>query len=331
MRIIVVLGAVDLYKTVDSTLNEPVWRPLLPQLLSEALGSRAGKASYSVVKQNDDQVVLMAELTHKRCNIIIKLALSGSQLGVGYERMATLHKLVAAQTDIEMADILAVDATCHRWPWQYLIKIYIPGQEWAAVRDRLTGKALTNAYRQIGHAVGQLHHIQFASFGALSPGGDVEANGDYLAALKSRACRTIKTERLLDIFLTALESRRFYFSTIHRSCLCHDDLHQHNLLFRKEGGRWRLATILDFDKAWAGHNESDLARLDLWRGMIHPAFWSAYRASHSVDEAYTMRRPIYQLLWCLEVAWPTARHVADTAEVCLELGLPPIERFDDHD
>jgi hypothetical protein len=29
----------------------------------------------------------------------------------------------------------------------------------------------------------------------------------------------------------------------------------------------RLATIQDFEKAWAGHSETDLARLEFWRGM----------------------------------------------------------------
>ena len=33
-------------------------------------------------------------------------------------------------------------------------------------------------------------------------------------------------------------------------------------------GKWCQSTILDCNKAWAGFHESDLARLDLWQGMI---------------------------------------------------------------
>jgi Ser/Thr protein kinase RdoA (MazF antagonist) len=51
-----------------------------------------------------------------------------------------------------------------------------------------------------------------------------------------------------------------------------DDLHGHNILFQYDLGKWRLATILDFDKAWAGHAESDLARLEIWKGMASEAF-----------------------------------------------------------
>ncbi|MEW6093889.1 MAG: fructosamine kinase family protein, partial [Chloroflexota bacterium] len=104
--------------------------------------------------------------------------------------------------------------------------------------------------------------------------------------------------------------------------------HKHNILFQRQQGQWRLATILDFDKAWAGHHETDLARLELWEGMTSKAFWRSYRAICPADPLYKQRRPIYQLLWCLEYARPTAKHLADTQRVCAELGLPGLERFE---
>ena len=90
------------------------------------------------------------------------------------------------------------------------------------------------------------------------------------------------------------------------------------------GGNWHLAGVLDFDSAWAGNPESDLARLELWRGMMHPSFWSTYAAAHRVADSYASRRALLQLLWCLEYAHPTREHNAVTAGVCGELGIPPI-------
>ena len=90
------------------------------------------------------------------------------------------------------------------------------------------------------------------------------------------------------------------------------------------GGNWHLAGVLDFDSAWAGNPESDLARLELWRGMMHPSFWSTYAAEHRVADSYASRRALLQLLWCLEYAHPTREHNAVTAGVCGELGIPPI-------
>ena len=142
------------------------------------------------------------------------------------------------------------------------------------------------------------------------------------AALLERARRAIRPGRLRALFLTALNRHQDRLADVQEASLCHDDLHQHNILFRREGECWLLATILDFDKAWAGHRESDLARLDLWTGMTGPDFWSGYAQHCPVDPAYPRRRGLYQLLWCLEYARPTPKHEADTRRVCADLGLP---------
>ena len=65
--------------------------------------------------------------------------------------------------------------------------------------------------------------------------------------------------------------------------------------------------------------------MDLWRGMTGEAFWSAYRARQPVGDRYTARRPLYQLLWCLEYPHRTPQHLADTRRVCAELGLTAVQ------
>ncbi len=195
------------------------------------------------------------------------------------------------------------------------------------VRERMNRHELAEAYQQIGEAVAQLHAIHFPAFGELSTDGTVSHGAPYLTTLGERARRFVQNERLRDLFLSVLEQSADLFSDVRDPGLCHEDLHGHNILFRLEEGGWRLATILDFDKAWAGHNESDLARLEFWRGMLGQAFWPAYERIHRIDPLYQKRRPIYQLLWCLEYAQPTAEHLADTRRVCAELGLGPIEHF----
>ena len=238
-----------------------------------------------------------------------------------------LHRLVAAKTNIPMPEVLAVDVSYQTVPWRYFIKRHIPGQEWAKVREHLNQQELANAYRQMGDAVAQLHAIRFPSFGELSTEGAHSNAAPYLTALAERARHFIQSEHWRDLFLSVLEQSAYLFSDVHNASLCHEDLHGHNILFRLEDGQWRLATILDFDKAWAGHNESDLARLEFWRSMMGKEFWGAYEKIQRIEPLYQQRRPIYQLLWCLEYAQPTAEHLADTQRVCAELGLASIEHF----
>ena len=299
----------------------------LRELLRQALGSQVELVDFKIGHQLADYVVLLVELRRPAAQVVVKLAGPEAPIACPFDRTARLHRLVATGTAIPMPEILAVDMSYRTVPWRYLIKRYIPGQEWAVVRRKMTPSELADAYREIGSAVAQLHAIDFPAFGELAPDGTVLNPAPFAATLAGRARHFIQSERLRDLFLTVLAQRADLFDDVGAPRLCHEDLHEHNILFQHTEGRWHLATILDFDKAWAGHCESDLARLEFWRGMMAPEFWETYASVHTLDPRYPPRRLVYQLLWCLEYAEPTAVHLADTRRVCTALGLEPLEHF----
>ncbi len=297
-------------------------------LLREEIGSGVDLVDYRVGNQHHDYLVLLAQLHHPSLEVVIKLAGPEAPIACPFDRTAVLHRLVATHTAISMPEIIAVDVSYQKWPWRYFIKTHIPGVEWATARRQMSKEQLTSAYNQIGNAVAQLHSIRFPAFGELAASGQVQRSSPYLTALRERASTLIKSIRLRDYFFSVLSQHTHLFEGIRNASLCHEDLHSHNILFENQQGHWRLATILDFDKAWAGHRETDLARLNLWRGMTNEEFWQAYEAIHPIEPLYKQRRPIYQLLWCLEYARSTAKHLADTQRVCQELRIPVIEYFD---
>jgi aminoglycoside phosphotransferase (APT) family kinase protein len=210
-----------------------------------------------------------------------------------------------------------------------LLKTYIKGEEWRHVREWLDPDQQRHANEQIGAAVAQIHSIKFSAFGELNDAVAPTGSEAFLPSFRERAVRSIRNPRLLELFLKLVEDRVPLFANIENACLCHEDLHHRNLLFRRNREQWELATVLDFEKAWAGHHEIDLARLEFWDGMVGDGFCAAYHTIHQVDPLYKQRRPIYQLLWCFEYAAATSRHLADTQRLCLQLGLPPIISFDD--
>lgn len=300
----------------------------LRHLLQHTFGTKVEWTSSKVCKQRHDYLVLFFQLCHPSLEVVVKLAGPEAPLACPFERSVMLHHLVAAATNLPIPEVLAVDTSYQRWPWRTFITTHIPGKEWAVARRQMTEAERSDAYRQMGDAVAQLHTIGFPAFGELAADGTVQGEEPYLSALAAHARAIIRHEHLRDLFLSVLEKERAFFSEVREASLCHEDLHQHNILFQYRQGRWHLAAILDLDKAWAGHHETDLARLEFWRGMTSHGFWEGYEAIRRVEPFYRQRRPIYQLLWCLEVAWPTAEHLADTQRVCAELGLPRLERFD---
>jgi fructosamine-3-kinase len=301
---------------------------LLVQLLHELFGSQVELVDATVANRHQDYVVLLATLRHPSLEVVVKLAGPHAPYPYPFDRTALFHRLVAAHTTIPMPEVLAVDVSYRAWPWRYLIKTYLPGQAWAAVQFQMNQQELHHAYQQIGQAVAQLHAIPFPHFGEVDPDSTMPSQEDYLSALTKRARQRIVKPRLAALFLHVVDDHLDLFSGICKATLCHEDLHGHNILFRQAQGRWQLSTILDFDKAWAGHQESDLARLDLWTGMVGEGFWPAYQALCPVADGYVQRRPIYQLFWCLEYAHPSSTHVADTQHVCKQLGIPPLAHFE---
>jgi aminoglycoside phosphotransferase (APT) family kinase protein len=269
----------------------------LPLFLRQLFGSKVELISYEIGNQHPDYLVLLIQLGHPSMKIVVKIAGPQAPLACPFDRTAMLHRLVAQRTAIPMPEVLAVDVSYRIWPWRYFVKAHIPGQEWVTVRRLMSAQELSLAYQQIGNAVAQLHSIHFSAFGELTIEGNVQQDSSLIVALQARAHCFIKNPRLRDLFLTVVDDRQALFSGVRQSSLCHEDLHQHNILFDHRQGEWHLATILDFDKAWAGHSETDLARLDLWRGMTDRSFWRSYEAICPVSPLYKQRRLIYQLLW----------------------------------
>jgi len=300
----------------------------LMQLLQSEIGSKVELVSQYIANQQQDYLVLVVQLRHPTLKVVIKIAGPEAQMAAAFDRTAMLNHLVASSTTIPLTEVLAVDIACRKWPWRYLVMTYIPGHEWMKVRPRMCAVELSNAYRQIGTAVAQLHAIQFPAFGELATDGSVVGRKPYLAEFIERAQSCIHNPRLFDLFLTFLDQHAALFTDVRQAALCHEDLHGYNILFEFRQGQWRLATILDFDKAWAGHGEIDLARLDFWRGMTSDEFWKAYTANHSIEPLYERRRPIYQLLWCFEYARNTPQHLHDTRQLCEKLGLPTDVNFE---
>ena len=297
----------------------------LQTLLVQTFGPQVALVSHRVLNKHPNYWVLWAQLEHPEAEVSIKLAHPSSPMNTDFDRTAFLHRLITEKTHIPTAEILAVDTSCQTMPYRYLVKSYISGREWAAVYPLLDETQRADAFRQLGQAVAALHSISFSHFGEIIK--DDQQSLTYFDTLIQWSESRIAAPPLREMARSVLEARRELFASIYTSCLVHDDLHHYNVLFHEDNRRWSLATILDFDKSWAGHAESDLARLDLWTNMMHPAFRATYEAVHPIDSLYTQRRPVHQLLWCLEFAQPTPEHLATTREVCRELGIAPIESF----
>lgn len=298
----------------------------LAGLFRRVFGTGCRVAEQRVVLRRPDYAVVLASLTDPALTVAVKLAGSAAPLACPFDRTAAILRLVYDQAAVPVPEPLAWDTSYREWPWRYLIMTALPGVRWSVARQAWTQGDRRDVWKQLGRAVAELHRLRFPAYGETGADGTVLEGEDYLRALIARARRRIADPGHAALFVRAVEARADFFTTAWPPRLSHEDLNPTNLLVELDArsGRWNLTGILDFDSAWAGSAESDLARLALWDGMAGDEFWTGYGLTQPLTPEEAERRLVLQLLWCLEYARPTPRHHADTARVCAALGLSPI-------
>ena len=300
-------------------------------LARSVFGPKCRVLAWHPVDQSDGHLVIFATLVFPARVVVLKLAEPQSSRAP-FARAAAIQQRVARETAVPVCETLAVDDLCQRFPWRYLMTAHAPGMDWRAGLARMTPHARRDIFRQFGEATAALHGLRYPRFGdaeeETSPPTPLprgEGSQTYLSALMARARRRIANPAYAELFSTVLQAHASDFAGITEPRLTHEDLNPSNLLVvpgENEGDDWRISAILDFESAWAGCPESDIARLELWRDMMGDGFTEGYTATQPIAADYPTRRPIYQLLWCLEYARPTAQHHADTARVCAALDIP---------
>jgi aminoglycoside phosphotransferase (APT) family kinase protein len=305
-------------------------RDNIEALAREVFGPRCRVLAWHPVTHGNDSAVVFATLVFPARVVVLKLADATS--AARFSRGAAIQRRVARETSVPVCEALAVDDSCQRFPWRYLMMAHAPGMAWRDGLKRMSPHARYDIYRQLGEATAALHSLRYPRFGELgdsetSPPAPLLRGEESIEALEARARRRIANPTHADLFATVLQAHASDFADLTEPRLTHEDLNPYNLLLvpgDEPDDDWRLAAVLDFGSAWAGGRESDIARLELWRDMMGDGFTEGYTASLPIADDYPKRRPIYQLLWCLEYARPTARHHADTARVCAALDIPPV-------
>jgi fructosamine-3-kinase len=305
-------------------------------LAHEVFGPKCRVLAWHPVEHGNDHAVVFATLVFPARVIVLKLADATST--TRFSREAAIQQRVAREASVPVCEVLAVDDSCQLSPWRYLMIAHAPGMGWRDGLKRMSPHARDDIFRQLGEATAALHSLRYSQFGEvgksgtfppadLTPRPPLPQERGSIEALTDRARRRIANPAHADLFVTVLEAHASDFADLTGPRLTHEDLNPSNLLLvpgDEPDDDWRLAAVLDFGSAWAGCPESDIARLELWRDMMGDGFTEGYTASLPIAADYPKRRPIYQLLWCLEYARPTTQHHADTARVCAALDIPPV-------
>lgn len=295
-------------------------------VVREALGSRASARVDTWYVRRPNYVVAAVTTQRPALRLVVKLEQPGERPNRHLAAMAAIAQLVRGRTTVPTFEVVAVDVSRRTWLWEYLIVTQVPGMTWAELYPQLDGPARAAAQRQIGQAAAGLHTLRFDSFGQIGAAGTVIDGGAALPALERRTQQRLTAPRRRAAMLEVLHAHATLFAEAVVPTLCHEDLNPYNVVFEVRDGHPHLSGILDFESAWASTGESDLARLELWRLTAGSAVRQGYTDVAPLADEYLARRPVLQLLWCLEYAeyHVSTEHQAEIDRLCAELAMAPI-------
>lgn len=187
-------------------------------------------------------------------------------------RENTAYALISRNTDIPTPQVLIADYSKSMMGSVFSLQTRIPGISLDGTYDSLADREKEQVADQIGRVLGQLHLLRVANFGDLNAGEAStreETWRDHVATFSirnlQRALEAGKIDK--DLYDKVLNHFNYWDWLIPKqisASLLHRDVHLGNIMVLQDSaGNFYLSGILDFEYAFAGHSEYDLAMLYL--------------------------------------------------------------------
>ena len=157
-----------------------------------------------------------------------------------------------------------IDANC-------ALMTKLDGEPSSMVTRGAGAEVIRAIFGQIGQAARACHTVSFDRFGYVGPDGLVDARASNAAYMSAQFERHLRAFRQLggDPDVARAVERRIagdgaLFADCRQAVLCHDDLHEKNVLVAPHARGWAVTGILDVENAVAADPLLDLAKTDYY-------------------------------------------------------------------
>lgn len=146
----------------------------------------------------------------------------------------------------------------------------LEGRPLSEVSKDLDSGAMLELYREMGAALAAFHRIGQESYGYLTDRilDPVADNGTYMRrqfVKKLEEFRDLGGDgRLHDAVARRVERDGALFDNCGSAVLCHNDLHEGNVLVAQRPGGWQMTGVIDVENAIAADPLIDLAKTDYY-------------------------------------------------------------------
>ncbi len=223
---------------------------------------------------------------------VVKLHGSGGDTFVA-EALALEH--LRAETACPVPSVYLQDNSARLIPHAFLLIEHVPGVSLNSLDLAPIDRADIDA--QLADVLGELHNHKRRSFGRIDTDEAVTWADVFVARLLGARTQPAVSERLTPDVLTrvdeAVDLARAALRDAGTPTLVHGDVWDGNVMVNLEGGRWRLAGLLDPDLQFADV-ELELAYLEVF-DVSRKAFFAGYARHQALRPGYERRRLFYWL------------------------------------
>ena len=191
----------------------------------------------------------------------------------------------------------------------------LEGRPLSEVSKDLDSAAIPGFYREMGAALAKVHQIGQPSYGYLTDRvlDPVADNGIYMRRQFNRKLQEFKDlggdGRLHEMVARRVERDAALFDNCESAVLCHNDLHEGNVLVAQRSGGWSVTGVIDVENAIAADPLIDLAKTDYYAlGRADPERGALLEGYGPLPADAAERLELYRLYHALEL-WDWFRSI----------------------
>jgi aminoglycoside phosphotransferase (APT) family kinase protein len=252
-------------------------------------------------------------------SLVLKLYDASSPWQVEQEEY--VYELLRA-AGLPVPDILHHDNSNDLLPYGYILMTKLPGTI-VAHAPHMSAADYQAIYQLMGKTLNTIHTVDFPRFGYIARNGMHDAyeyNADFMRVRFERQLHEFSAiggdRSLVERTRELVAASHPLFESCSRAVLCHNDLHEANLLVERAGHEWRLTGLIDVNGAIAADPLFDFARTDFWSTRGDPLKRAALRAG--ADPLSTQGEDlvrVYNLYHAIELALWFMKHAPNDPDL----------------
>jgi aminoglycoside phosphotransferase (APT) family kinase protein len=229
-----------------------------------------------------------------------------------------VYQLLAERTSLRFPSLLYYAPDAAPDGRAVTILSLLDGRPLSEACAAMDGASITAMYREMGAALSQIHQIGQEAYGYLTTKilDPLPDNGSYMRrqfAKKLKEFDDLGGERALSRTVARrIERDGALFDNCKAAVLCHNDLHDGNVLVAERAGNWQITGLIDVENATAADPLLDVAKTDYYSFRYGEAERTALLEGYGpLPDDGVERLGLYKLYHALEL-WDWFRSIGTT-------------------